>query len=83
MAESLGHGGLPFRLAKVAGHPTNPIPQAIAGDDDAFFRGEVNLVLQALPTKIHLAPATIQFGNMVYSASANLSTRHLQYDIRE
>ena len=65
------------------GLTVNKVEQAITGDDDAFFRGEVNLVLQALPTKIHLAPATIQFGNMVYSASANLSTRHLQYDIRE
>ena len=65
------------------GLTVNKVEQAIAGDDDAFFRGEVNLVLQALPTKIHLAPATIQFGNMVYSASANLSAQHLQYDIRE
>lgn len=59
------------------------VEQAIVGDDDAFFRGEVNMVLQALPTKIHLAPATIQFGNEVHSAPANLSARHLQYDIQE
>ena len=59
------------------------VEQAIAGDDEAFFRGEVNLVLQALPTKIHLAPATIQFGNVVYSAQAKLSARHLQYDIQK
>ena len=59
------------------------VEQSITGDDDAFFRGEVNLVLQALPTKIHLAPATIQFGNVVHSAPANLSARHLQYDIQE
>jgi hypothetical protein len=65
------------------GLTVNKVEQAIAGDDDAFFRGEVNLVLQTLPTKIHLAPATIQFGNMVYSAQANLSARHLLYDIGE
>ena len=59
------------------------VEQAIAGDDEAFFRGEVNLVLQALPTKIHLAPATIQFGNVVHSAQAKLSARHLQYDIQK
>jgi hypothetical protein len=65
------------------GLTVNKVEQAIAGDDDAFFRGEVNLVLQALPTKIHLTPATIQYGNMVYSARANLSARYLQYDIEE
>ena len=65
------------------GLTVNKVEQAIAGDNDAFFRGEVSLVLQALPTKIHLAPATIQFGNTVYSAPANLSARHLQYDIEE
>ena len=59
------------------------VEQAITGDDEAFFRGDVNLVLQALPTKIHLAPATIQFGKVVHSAQANLSARHLRYDIRE
>jgi hypothetical protein len=59
------------------------VEQSITGDDEAFFRGEVNMVLQALPTKIHLAPATIQFGNTVHSAQANLSTRHLRYDIQE
>lgn len=59
------------------------VEQAITGDDEAFYRGEVNLILQALPTKIHLAPATIQFGNMVHSAHANLSTRHLRYDIQD
>jgi hypothetical protein len=65
------------------GLTVNKVENAIAGDDGAFFRGEVELVLQALPTKIHLAPATIQFGNMVYSAQANLSARYLQYDIGE
>jgi hypothetical protein len=65
------------------GLTVNKVEQAITGDDAAFFRGEVNLVLQTLPTKIHLAPATIQFGNMVYSAPAILTARNLQYDIGE
>jgi len=41
------------------------------------------LVIQALPTKIHLAPATIEFGNRVYSADAGLSAQQLRFDIRE
>ncbi len=65
------------------GLTVNKVEQAITGDDAEFFRGEVNLLLQALPTKIHLAPASIEFGNMVYSADANLSERHLKYDIQE
>jgi len=65
------------------GLTVSEVEQTITGEDDAFFRGEVNLVLQALPTKIHLTPATIQFGNTVYSAKANLSDRHLRYDIEE
>ena len=57
--------------------------QAIAGGDAAFFRGQTDLIIRPLPTKIHLAPATIEFGNMVYSATANLTAQSLQYDIRE
>jgi len=59
------------------------VEKAIAGDDAAFFKGQTEFVIQALPTKIHFAPATIEFGNMVFSADANLTARHLQYDIRE
>ncbi|HEY5775088.1 MAG TPA: DUF2914 domain-containing protein [Xanthomonadales bacterium] len=59
------------------------VEKAIAGDDAAFFRGQTELVIQALPTKIHFSPATIEFGNMVFSADANLTGQHLQYDIRE
>ena len=59
------------------------VEKAISGEDAAFFRGLTELVIQALPTKIHLAPATIEFGNNVYSASANLSAGQLIYDIRE
>jgi len=59
------------------------VEQAIAGDDAAFFRGQIDLLLQPLPTKIHLAPATISFGNMVYSGEADLSAEQLKYDIHE
>ncbi len=65
------------------GLTVNKVEQAIAVSDAAFFRGDIELVLQALPTKIHLAPATIKFGNMVYSGQAQLSGSHLQYDIHE
>lgn len=65
------------------GLTVNSVEQAVAGNDAAFFRGDFELVIQALPTKIHLAPATIQFGNTVYSGQARLSGRNLHYDIRE
>mgnify|MGYP001827230247 FL=1 len=65
------------------GLTVNNVEQAVAGNDAAFFRGDFELVIQALPTKIYLAPATIQFGNTVYSGQARLSGRNLHYDIRE
>jgi hypothetical protein len=65
------------------GLTVNKVEAAISGDDAAFFRGETNLVIQPLPTKIHLAPATIEFENTVHSADARLNVRHLLYDIRE
>ena len=65
------------------GLTVNNVEQAIAGDDAAFFSGQVDLILQPLPTKIHLAPATIEFGSVVYSAEPKLSAQYLQFDIRE
>jgi hypothetical protein len=65
------------------GLTVSKVEVALAGDDAAFFRGQTELVIQALPTKIHLAPATIEFGNRVYSADAGLSAQQLRFDIRE
>ncbi len=65
------------------GLTVNQVEQAITGEDAAFFRGQTELIMQALPAKIHLSPATIAVGNRVYSARANLTSQHLQYDIRE
>ena len=65
------------------GLTVDKVEQAIAGNDAVFFLGDIELVIQALPTRIHLTPATIQFGNTVYSGQARLSNRHLRYDIRE
>lgn len=59
------------------------VEKAISGDDAAFFRGQTELVIQALPTKIHLAPATIEFGSIVHSANADLSAKLLRYEINE
>lgn len=59
------------------------VEQAVAGSDAAFFSGQTSLIIQAIPTKIRLAPATIQLGSKVYSADANLTAQHLRYDIRE
>jgi hypothetical protein len=59
------------------------LEQAFTGDGAKFFLGQLDMEIQPLPTKIHLAPATIEFGDQVYSADANLSDLHLRYDIGE
>jgi hypothetical protein len=65
------------------GLTVSEVEQAIKGVDAAFFQGSTDLIIHPLPTMIHLAPASIVFGNMVYSSDAELSSRHLKYDIRE
>jgi hypothetical protein len=76
--------GKPQLLANCKiGLTVNKVEKAISGEDAAFFRGLTELVIQALPTKIHLAPASIEFGSTVYSANANLTAERLRYDIRE
>lgn len=59
------------------------VEQAIAGDDAGFFTGTMEMQVQPLPTTIQLAPATIVFGDSVYSARAQLSESYLRYDIEE
>jgi hypothetical protein len=56
---------------------------AFRGEDAEFFSGQVELEIQPLPTSIHLAPATIELDEYVYSAEAMLTAGHLRYDIRE
>ena len=76
--------GKPQLLANCKiGLTVDKVEKAISGEDAAFFRGLTELVIQALPTKIHLAPASIEFGSTVYSANANLTAERLRYDIRE
>ena len=65
------------------GLTVSKVENAIVGNDAAFFRGQTSLLIQPQPTKIQLAPATIGFGKMVYSAEAELSAQHLKYDIQE
>ncbi len=65
------------------GLTVHQVEQAFVDNDADFFHGQVNLDIQPLPTRIHLAPATIQFGNKIYSAKANLSSSYLRFDIKE
>lgn len=65
------------------GLTVSKVEQAFTGEDAEFFRGHIDLEIRPLPTKIHLAPATIEFGDKVYSAEAVLSASHLRYDIEE
>jgi len=59
------------------------VEQAFVDEDADFFHGQIKLDIQPLPTKIHLAPATIQFGKQIYSAKANLTSSFLRFDIKE
>lgn len=65
------------------GLTVNEVEQAFTGDDAGFFRGNMDLQIQPLPTKIHLAPATIELGGNIYSAAAELSSTYLRYHIGE
>mgnify|MGYP001828838845 CR=1 FL=1 len=65
------------------GLTVSKVEQAIAGDHATFFRGQTDLLIQPQPTKILLAPATINLGKTVYSADAQLSIQSVRYDIRE
>ena len=65
------------------GLTVNKVEQAFSGDEAGFFRGQIELQIQPLPTKIHLAPASVVFGGKTYSAEANLSARQLRYDIEK
>jgi len=57
------------------------VEHAISGDNTGFFSGQVELLLQPLPTSIYLAPATIEFGTAVYCADAELDDAFVQYAI--
>jgi len=65
------------------GLTVDKVEMAFAGDDAGFFRGHIELEIQPLPTKIHLAPASIEIGGRIYVAEARLSARHLRYEIGE
>jgi len=53
------------------GLTVSKVETAIVGSDAAFFRGQSSFLIQPQPTKIQLAPATIGFGTMVYSAEGH------------
>jgi hypothetical protein len=55
----------------------------LAGADAEFFRGQMELEILPLPTNIHLAPVTIQSGDMTHSAAGQLSARFLRFDLED
>ncbi len=65
------------------GLTVSKVEQAFVDEDADFFHGKIALEIQPLPTRIHLAPATIQFGDQIYSAEANLFPNYLRFDISE
>ena len=63
------------------GLTVSTVERAIAGDDERFFNGLIELEIQPLPTSIQLAPATVESADKTYSGKAKLSARHLRFDI--
>jgi len=63
------------------GLTVNQVEASITGDDAEFYRGHIELEIQPLPTRIHLAPASVLSGDTVHSGEARLSASHLRYDI--
>ena len=59
------------------------VEEAMAGADAEFYLGHIGLEIQPLPTRIHLAPASIHLKDRTYNAQATLSARHVRYDVRE
>jgi hypothetical protein len=72
--------GKPQLLANCRiGLTSDKVEQALATGDEGFFRGSLILQVQPLPTRIHLAPATIGSGNAMQSAVADISGNNLHY----
>ena len=59
------------------------VEQVIAGDDEAFFSGQMKLEIQPLPTRITFSPATVIYADKSYQAEAVLGENHLRYDIKK
>ena len=57
------------------------VEEAMTGDKAGFYRGHMTLEIQPLPTKIHLAPASVSIDGKIYSADAELSSTHLRYAV--
>lgn len=81
--ESIFVGNPQLLAACEIGLTVNKVEQALMGGDAGFFQGHVPLEIQPLPTIIRLAPATIQFGENIFSAEAQLMPQRLRYDIRD
>ena len=74
----------PQLLAKCGiGLTVKDVEQVIAGDEAAFFSGQMKLEVQPLPTRIIFSPATVVYGDQSYQAEAVLGDNHLRYDIKK
>ncbi len=61
------------------GLTVDKVERAIGGDESGYFRGQFELEIQPLPTRMYLAPASIKHGDKVLSARAELSAEKLSY----
>ena len=55
----------------------------IVGEQADFFSGRINLIVQPLPTRIKLSPATIIYGETTHESTAVLNDKFLRYDIKK
>ena len=61
------------------GLTVDKVERAVAGDDSGYYRGQFELEVQPLPTRIYLSPASIQQADTVLRASAQLSAKQVSY----
>jgi hypothetical protein len=58
------------------------VNRALVGSGAAFYNGSLQLELQPLPTRISLAPASIEYAGQAYRGDASIMAERLKYDIR-
>lgn len=75
--------GHPQMLANCKiGLTVDKVEQAVGGEESGYYRGQFELEIQPLPTKIYLAPASIHQGDIILSAAAELSATNVSYTIK-
>ena len=59
------------------------VATAMSGEDGGYFAGEIGFEIQPLPSRIELAPATIDYGGSMYSSMPLFNETHMRFEIGE